>query len=123
MSLMVYLGLRSYWVALLETLLLALFTAAWFLGLPFVAAKAFESMPVGAWTVLGALYLLTVTIWWAPGEAADNDVELAALLTVFLFCLLVVGIYAEKRYGAISVAIREFNAILQTRGGTEAIRP
>jgi len=118
MSLMVYLGLRSYWVALLETLLLALFTAAWFLGLPFVAAEVFKSMPIGAWTVLGAAYLLIVTIWWAPGEAADNDVELAALLTVSILCLLIVGIWWR---GAISGAIREFHAVLQTRGGTEAL--
>jgi len=62
-------------------------------GLPFFKWSLFAEVPVWMWFVQGALYLLLVTIYWAPGEEAANETELRALVLTMVLALVVGGIY------------------------------
>ena len=118
MSLMVRLGIRGLWWAILEMLVFLGLSAVYFLLLPrWVVSPFGVPVPVWVWIVLGALYLLIVTIWWAPGADADNETELHAMAIVFAVVLLAGAVYAEYQHGAVSGVASEFWEILRTRGG------
>jgi hypothetical protein len=51
-----------------------------------------KSLPIWAWVVMGAAYLLIVTVWWKPADQRSDDIELQALAIVS--ALVVVGLCA-----------------------------
>jgi len=121
MSLMVRFGIRSFWLAGAELILFLGLSAAYFLGLPRLYQALFGGAAPGwLWFVLGLLYLLIVTIWWSPGEQADNDVELRALTVVFLLAIVVAGVYAQAKHQMLSKLFKDFWYILSTQGGRHA---
>ena len=78
------------------------------------AIRTDVSMPIWVWIILGVIYLLIVTIWWAPGNEKDNSTELVAMAIVT--CLagaLAIWIYHEQAWQI----VREFYLILKTGGG------
>lgn len=75
-----------------------------------------KSMPIWMWVILGVVYLLIVTVWWAPGSEKDDKTELIALSIVSATTLVAVGIVIEWQYEAVSDVAREFWNILTTGG-------
>jgi len=72
------------------------------------------SMPVWVWIIMGVLYLLILTIWWAPGNEKDNSTELIAMAIVTCLAgVLAIGIYHQQAWQIVN----EFFVILKTGGG------
>ncbi|MCE5278669.1 MAG: hypothetical protein ABFD92_13315 [Planctomycetaceae bacterium] len=52
----------------------------------------FTEVPVWLWFVQGAVYLLLVTIYWAPAGEGINEIELRALVLTMLAALVAAGV-------------------------------
>jgi hypothetical protein len=54
------------------------------------AMAATKSLPIWGWVVMGAVYVLIVTVWWKPADQEADNIELLSLAIVST--LLVVGL-------------------------------
>jgi len=73
-------------------------------------------VPVWAWILAGGVYLLIVTIYWAPGEKDQNEAELRAFVLFLLVAVVVAGALLEAYFGALSGTARTFVGILKSGG-------
>jgi hypothetical protein len=118
MSILRHLGIKdrtlytflSFW----EITLFFLASVWAFLGLYKLATT--HGVPVWGWILAGGVYLLIVTIYWAPGEKEENEAELLAFVLFLVATLLVGGAWLQWRYHALSATAKTFWSILRSGG-------
>lgn len=59
----------------------------------------FGPLPAWMWIIEGGVYMLLITVYWAPGERLVNDSEVMAFA---IFLLLAALTFAVFNYGAVS---------------------
>jgi hypothetical protein len=141
MSILKALGLRSVLLSFLEVVLFfAVITPLYFslVATPYALAKSQQLdatmlllplspaglalwaaiLPVWMWAVEIAAYLLLVTIYWAPGDPAQNRAELGGLV-LFIVLAAAGGIaWLEASHRYVSQVIWTFWGIVTGRGPT-----
>lgn len=131
MSILKALGIRSTLLSLLEVaLFFVLLTPLYFclLGGIYVLAARPELdpnlgvivrlaavMPVWMWAIQIAGYLLLITIYWSPGEAAQDRAELGALVGCLTLAAVGGLAWLELSHGAVSGTIWTFYRIVTGR--------
>jgi len=78
------------------------------------AIRADKPMPIWMWIVLGAIYIMIVTVWWTPGDEKANNTELVALAIVACGTAVVAAIVFQEQVVGI---VKEFWNIMATGGG------
>ena len=69
MSVMTRIGVRSLPLSVLEVGTFLALSAAYFVGVPKVYSSIWQAgAPIWLWVAMGLVYLLIVTVWWAPGH-------------------------------------------------------
>ncbi len=102
MSLLIRWGVRSVWGSIIEVIAFFALSAAGVWGAQHGYRAIFDStLPIWGWILLGAAYLVLVTIWWSPGEKADNEKELLAFAIVAAGTVIVGGIFIQAKYGTL----------------------
>ena len=112
MSLARQLGIRSPLFSFLEIAVFFALSAGAFLGLYAIPPLLGRYVPVWGWILAGAGYLLTVTVYWAPGDSEDNEAELRGFVLFLLVAAGVGGVLLEMGSGALSGAGRTFWSVL-----------
>jgi len=73
---------------------------------PFFKWSLFK-IAVWMWFIQGGLYLLLVTVYWAPGDKGVNENELRALVLMMILTIVVLGIrYWEGVMGFVDTFLR-----------------
>lgn len=114
MSVMRHLGIRSTIGSFVEIAAFFAASVGAFYGLYKLATT--RGVPVWMWILAGGAYLLIVTIYWAPGEKEDNEVELRAFVLFLVVALVVGGVLLESFFGAVSGTAKTFWGILKSGG-------
>jgi len=78
------------------------------------AIRSDKPMPIWIWVVLGAVYLMVVTVWWTPGDQKANNTELIALSIVACGGAILAAIIFRDQVAGIA---KEFWDIMTTGGG------
>ena len=78
------------------------------------AIRADKPMPIWMWIVMGAVYLMIVTVWWTPGDEKANNAELIALAVAACGAAVVGAIIFHEQVVGI---VKEFWNIMATGGG------
>jgi hypothetical protein len=77
----------------------------------------FGVVPVWMWILMGLGYLLLITIYWAPGEAATSQSELRGFVLFVLVGLVAGGIYIQLKYQGITMVAETFRGIFWPNSG------
>jgi hypothetical protein len=78
--------------------------------------KVVRSTAVWIYVLLAVLYLLAIAVWWSPSRSADEESEVRGFAVALAVALIVLGIWIENRYGALTTAGRQFAAVLKGKG-------